>query len=93
MVSKASQLSLFSVVGKNVLITGGSRGIGFMIGKLLFSFRFYDVAVAVSYADVVVRPSMFFKVIVVAAVFSFLLLLLILLLLFMFLILLLFDGC
>ena len=28
-----SSSSLFSVVGKNVLVTGGSRGIGFMIAK------------------------------------------------------------
>lgn len=33
MASKASQISLFSVVGKNVLVTGGSRGIGYMIAK------------------------------------------------------------
>ena len=31
--SPPSPSSLFSVVGKNVLVTGGSRGIGFMIAK------------------------------------------------------------
>ena len=29
----ASPSSLFSVAGKNVLVTGGSRGIGYMIAK------------------------------------------------------------
>lgn len=29
----SSVCSLFSVTGKNVLVTGGSRGIGFMIAK------------------------------------------------------------
>jgi NAD(P)-dependent dehydrogenase (short-subunit alcohol dehydrogenase family) len=31
--SAQAAASLFSVVGKNVLVTGGSRGVGFMIAK------------------------------------------------------------
>ena len=33
MATTAASASLFSVVGKNVLVTGGSRGIGYMIAK------------------------------------------------------------